>query len=527
MEKNFTRSAGAVSAAVFLSRITGLVREMVMAHLFGAGAAFDAFLLGFRIPNLARDLFAEGALSAAFVPVFTRSLTVDGREAAAALASRVATALTVVVGLLCAFGMLASPLLVAVLAPGYAEVPGKFELAVKLTRIMFPFLLLVTLSAQAMGVLNAMNRFGVPALASVWFNVVSVAAGLALGYWAGPRLGLGLIESMAWGVVLGGAAQLLWQAPSLVRAGFIWRPRLDWSHPELRRILLLMGPAILGSAAVQVNFMVNINLASSITDAAGRVMDGPVSWLGYAFRFLQLPIGLFGVAIASATLPAISRSAAAGRMEEFRAQVSHSLALVCLLTVPSSVGLAVLGESLVGAVYQAGRFHASDTRATAMAVAAYAVGLSGYAAIKILAPAFYALGDARSPMLVSVFSIAVNFAAAVGLVKLAGWGHAGLALATSLVAIVGSVALFALLRARLGHLGGRTLAATAARIAAASAIMGAACFASSHAVHQWLGVSRAAHLADVAVSVPLGVAVFWAAARALQVRELRGVLNSQ
>lgn len=496
-----------------------------MARLFGAGAVFDAFLLGFRIPNLARDLVAEGALSSAFVPVFARALSREGRAAAAALAGRVATALTVAVGLLCAAGMAASPLLVSALAPGFAEVPGKFELAVKLTRIMFPFLLLVTLSAQAMGVLNALNRFGVPALASVWFNVVSVASGLWLGYGLGPRLGLGLIESMSWGVVLGGAAQLLWQAPSLVRAGFVWRPRLDWSHPDLRRILMLMGPALLGNAAVQINFMVNLNLASSLTDAAGRVIDGPVSWLGYAFRFLQLPIGLFGVAIASATLPAVARSAAAGRMEEFRAQVSHSLALVCLLTVPSSVGLAVLGRSVVGAVYQAGRFEASDTRATAAALAAYAVGLAGYAAIKILAPAFYALGDSRSPMLVSVFSIAVNFAAAVGLVKLAGWGHAGLALATSLVALIGAAALFALLRARLGRLGGRGLASTAARVGAASAVMGAVCLVSSHAVHQWLGMSRAAHVADVAISVPLGVAVFWAAARALRVRELSTVLD--
>ena len=285
--ENVMRSAGVVSAAVFLSRISGLVREMIMARLFGAGQAYDAFLLGFRIPNLARDLFAEGALSSAFVPVFTRYLATKGKREAADLSNLVATALLLVVGGICVLGIVFSPQLVWLLASGFARVPGKFELAVTLTRIMFPFLLLVALAAQAMGILNAMNRFGIPALSSTFFNIASVAFGLGFGYTVGRWMGLSLIMSMAWGVVVGGAVQWLFQAPSLYRAGISYRPRIDFAHPGLRNILRLMGPAILGNAAVQINVLVNTNFASSITDAAGHVINGPVSWLSYAFRFMQ------------------------------------------------------------------------------------------------------------------------------------------------------------------------------------------------------------------------------------------------
>jgi putative peptidoglycan lipid II flippase len=518
--ENVMRAAGVVSAAVFLSRISGLVREMIMARLFGAGVAYDAFLLGFRIPNLARDLFAEGALSSAFVPIFSKYLATKGKREAAELSNLVATALLLVVGGICALGMIFSPQLVWLLASGFARVPGKFELAVTLTRIMFPFLLLVALAAQAMGILNALNRFGIPALSSTFFNIGSVAFGLGFGYTAGRWMGLSLIVSMAWGVVVGGAVQWLFQAPSLYRAGISYRPRIDFAHPGLRNILRLMGPAILGNAAVQINVLVNTNFASSITDAAGHVINGPVSWLSYAFRFMQLPLGLFGVAIASATLPAISRSAALQQMDEFRLTLSRSLGMVLLLTIPSSVGLAVLGPSMIGAVYQWGRFHASDTHQTANALACYAVGLAGYSAIKILAPAFYALNDARTPMLVSLVSILVNLAVASSMVKLAGLGHLGLALSTSAVALFGSVALFLLLRRRIHGMHGRALAASVLKILGASAAMGIVCYFSSRGVHHWLGTRKAAQIADVAVSIPVGALVYYALCRGMRVAEL-------
>jgi putative peptidoglycan lipid II flippase len=524
--RRFLRSAGAVSAAVALSRVTGMAREMAMARLFGAGAAYDAFLLAFRIPNLTRDLFAEGALSSTFVPTFTQYLSAKGKREAAELSNATATALLLAAVTVAAVGMVFSPQLVRALAPGFARVPGKFALAVLLTRIMFPFLALVALAAQAMGVLNACDRYGVPALASTFFNIGSLGCGLALGYTVGRHYGQGMIVGMACGVVAGGALQLLWQVPSLVRAGFAYHPRLDLHHPGLRQIGRLMLPAFLGNAALQINVMVNTNLASNITDAAGRVINGPVSWLGYAFRFMQLPLGLFGVALAAATLPAISRSAAARRMDEFRDTLAHSLGTALLLTIPSAVGLAALGGSMIAAVYQGGRFQAYDTRQTAVALTCYSVGLAGYSAIKILAPAFYALNDARTPMLVSVASIAVNLAAALALVKWAGMGHAGLALSTSVVALAGAAALFALLSARVGGLHSGRLAKSAMQIAAASAVMGAAVWASSRAIHAVAGTGRLAQLAVVAVSIPLGAAVFYAAARALRVEELEPLLRS-
>ncbi len=518
--ENVMRSAGVVSAAVFLSRISGLVREMIMARLFGAGQSYDAFLLGFRIPNLTRDLFAEGALSSAFVPVFTQYLATKGKREAAELSSLVATALVLVVGAICVLGMIFSPQLVWLLASGFARVPGKFELAVTLTRVMFPFLLLVALAAQAMGILNALNQFGIPALSSTFFNIGSVVFGLGFGYTVGHWMGMSLVMSMAWGVVFGGAVQWLFQAPSLYRAGIRYRPRIDFAHPGLRNILRLMGPAILGNAAVQINVLVNTNFASSITDAAGHVINGPVSWLSYAFRFMQLPLGLFGVAIASATLPAISRSAALRKMDDFRLTLSRSLGMVLLLTIPSSVGLAILGPSMIGAVYQWGHFRATDTHQTAMALACYAVGLAGYSAIKILAPAFYALDDARTPMLVSLASILINLAVASTMVKLAGLGHLGLALSTSAVALFGSVALFLLLRKRIQRMHGRALAASVAKILVASAAMGLACYFSSRGIHHWLGERKVSQLVDVAVSIPLGALVYYAVCRALRVAEL-------
>jgi len=415
------------------------------------------------------------------------------------------------------------PWLVRLLAPGFEHIPGKFALTVLLTRIMFPFLLLVALAAQAMGALNACGSFGVPALASSLFNLGSVACGLALGYTLGRGTGRGMIVSMACGVLAGGALQLLWQLPGMARAGFGFRPRIDWSHPGLRRIVRMMGPAILGNAALQINLVVNTNLASGITDASGHVIDGPVSWLGYAFRFMQLPVGLFGAAIASVTLPSISRSAGLEQMDEFAATLAHSLGTTLLLTIPSSVGLAVMGESMIAAVYQGGRFTAYDTHQTALALTCFSAGLAGYSALKTLAPAFYALDDARTPMLVSLASIAVNFAAAYSLVKWAGIGHAGLALSTAGVALFSALALLALLHRRLPGLQLRKLAASGGKITAAAALMGVASKLSSIAIHAAMGARSPAPLADVAISIPLGVAVFYAAARAWCIAELEAV----
>jgi putative peptidoglycan lipid II flippase len=317
---------------------------------------------------------------------------------------------------------------------------------------------------------------------------------------------------MAIGVLFGGAAQLGCQLPGVWRAGFAWRPRWNLHHEGVRQIMKLMGPAILGGASVQINVLVNTSFAANLRDAAGQVMNGPVSWLSYAFRFMQLPIGLFGISIASASLPRLARSAATGDYGAFRDTLGGSLVMILLMTVPSSVGLAVLGESMIGMVYQHGRFLASDTHQTAIALSCYAVGLASYAALRLLAPAFYALGDARTPMLVSMASVLVNAAIAYLTVRGLGWGHAGLALSLSVVSIFNSLALLALMRPKLGTLGGRRILISFAKILAAAIAMGAVC----------LLIVRSSHsrLFNVAVGIPAGAVVFYAAASVLRIPEL-------
>jgi putative peptidoglycan lipid II flippase len=513
------RSAGVMSAAVMLSRVTGLLREIVMARLFGAGVVFDAFRLGFLLPNLTRDLFAEGALSAAFVPTFTEYLATKGKQEAARLANLVATAIILLVGLLCVAGVVFAPQLVDLFAPGFRQVEGKFELAVRLTRIMFPFLLLVALAAQAMGILNACNQFAVPALASSFFNVGSVVFGVVMGFWVGPVVGMEPIAGMAWGVVLGGALQLLWQAPSLVKSGFRFRPAWDWGHPGLRHIIRLMGPAILGSAAVQINVMVNTNFASYVSDPL-RGPNGPVSWLGWAFRFFQLPLGLFGVAVANATLPAISRSLASNDHDEFRRTLSRSLAVVFLLTLPSSAGLMLLGRDMIAAIYEGGKFDRYDTQQTAFALSCYAVGLAGYAAAKVLTPAFYALRDSRTPMVTSLCSIAINFVVAWWTVHYTTLGHAGLALSTSAVAVFSCLVLFLRLRQRAGGVYGRDLLRSTMKIGLATVGMAAVVWALERMVERAMGVNRAASVVSLAVCIPVGAGVLYRMAKWLRVAEL-------
>ncbi len=499
-----------MSAAVLLSRITGLVREVTFATFFGAGFAYDAYVAAFRVPNLFRDLLAEGALSSAFVTTFSRELSQKGEDAAFRLSNLIATVLTPLVSLLCVAGIVFAPQVIDLMFPGYAEIPGKRELTIQLARIMIPFLLFIALAAKAMGALNARGRFGLPSSASAVFNVVSVGVGLALGFWVGPRLGFEPIVGMAVGTLLGGLAQYFFQVPSLRREGLRYRFVFDLRDPALRQVVRLMGPAIIGAAAVQVNVVVNSNFASQITGPGGEVIDGPVAWLSYSFRFMQLPLGLFGVAIASATLPAISRSAAGGRMEEFRDTLSRSLSLVFLLTIPAAVGLIVLSEPLVGLIYERGRFTSFDTQQTAQALSFYCLGLVGYAAVKLLTPAFYALNEVRAPVMASLISIIVNLALNWFFVRRLGWGHWSLALATSAVSVLNFSILFEVLRRRTKGLWGYRLRTTIAKSALASLLMGLLCWAISAGLSHLLGSGLAARAAIVSLSVFSGAgAVYW------------------
>lgn len=504
-----------------LSRLTGLAREAAFAGFFGAGVAYDAYLGAFRIPNLFRDLLAEGALSSAFVAVFSKTLTEEGRERAFDLSNRLTTLLVPAVGLLCLVGAVFAPAVVDLMFPGFGEVEGKKELTVLLTRIMMPFLLFAVLSAKAMGALQSHDRFLMPSLSSAVFNVTSLSIGLGVAFWVAPVLGLNPIVGMGVGALLGGLFQYLWQVPGLRQLGMRYRLDFSWRDPRLWQVLKLMGPAVLGAAAVQINVVVNSNFASQITNAQGEILDGPVSWLGYAFRFMQLPLGLFGVAIGSATLPAISRSAARGDMPEFRDTLSRSLGLVFLLTLPSAAGLIVLSESIVGVIYQWGAFSAYDTQQTALALSAFCLGLVGYAGMKILTPAFYALDDVRAPAVVSTLSIFLNYGLNWFMIRRLGWGHAGLALSTASVTTLSFLFLFLSMRTRAGGVEGRRLWAGFVKIAAATVVMTVVCWGSSRFVAAQVGVSWTARALDLAISIPLGAATFFGLSRAMGLTELR------
>jgi putative peptidoglycan lipid II flippase len=518
------RSAGIISAVVLLSRFTGLAREMVMAHNFGAGFLHDSFLLGFRIPNLTRDLFAEGALSSAFVPVFTKALVLGDDRKAAELANLTTTAIIVVVGLLCLLGMVFAPQLVWLLAPGFSEVPGKFELAVRLTRIMFPFLLLIALAAQAMGMLNSKGSFGTPAIGSIFFNIGAVGFGLLLGFGVGPRLGVRPIEGMAYGVVMGGALQLGWQVMKLRSMGFYFRPAWNWSHPGLQQIFHLMLPAVIGNAAVQINVMVNTSFASRLNDPL-RGHDGPVSWLAYALRFVQLPLGLFAVAFAAAMLPSLSRSAATQDFAEFRKTLSRSLGMVFLLTIPASMALIILGRPIIGAIYQSGHFQTYDTEQTALALACYSAGLVAFASARILNPAFYALSDARTPMYMSLLSILVNIGLPFFLLKVLHFNFAALALTTAFAMTLECIWLAECLRRKLGGLEGRYLRDCFLRILAASVAMGVPLFFLARQFVIYLPATRGAYWSELAIELPLGLLLFYLAARLLDIPEMNVASN--
>lgn len=499
------------------SRVIALLREQVMAYLFGAGNAVDAYNVAFRIPNLVRDLFAEGAMSAAFVPTFTRTLTRDGTEAAWRLGRQVVTALLVVTGLLVVLGIVFAGPLVTAFAGSFRGVPGKLELTILLTRVMLPFLVMVAVAAACMGMLNSVGRFFVPALSPAMFNVGSIVCLLALVP-VMPRFGLPGITAAAIGVLVGGLGQIAIQWPVLRRGGFRYRPELDLRDPGLQRVLLLMGPGTLGLAATQINVFVNTVLATGEG-------TGAVSWLNYAFRLMYLPLGIIGVSIATAAVPAISRHAARDDLPGVRKEVATGLSMMLLLTIPATLGLVVLAEPIVSLLFERGRFTSGDTAATALAVSCYAVGLAGYSTVKIASPTFYALHESRTPVMVSVASVGVNVA--LNLILVRHYSYYGLALGTSITALLNAAVLIVLLRRRLGGVEGRRLASVLARTVLAALVM-AVVAAALHdlLVHAVPGRSIAAQGLHVSGAIVGALAALTAATRLLGLREFSNVIRT-
>ncbi len=507
-----TKAAGIIGLAVMCSRVLGLAREQIFAALFGSGAAMDAFTAAFRIPNLLRDLFAEGALSTAFVTVFSKTVAQSGDEAAWRLANKVTTLTTVVLGAICIAGIVFSPQLVSLLAPGFD--PEKAALTAELTRIMFPFILLVSLAALIMGILNAKSVFGVPAMASSFFNLGSIIGGVTLGYWMDPHFGPRALIGLAIGTLIGGALQLLVQLPPLRALGHRFRPDFHWRDAGVRALLRLMGPSVIAGSTTQMNVLVNSMFASTLG-------NGAIFALSIAFRLMQLPLGLFGVALGTVTLPLLSRLVVAGQIDAFRSELARAMRLAFLLTVPATAGLMMLAEPIISVLYQHGKFDAAATTEAASALRFYALGLAGYAALKVLVNAFYALDKRKTPMFVSFFSVALNLALNWAFTYRLAWGIRGLAFSTGCVATFNFLVLYALMRGHLRGLESGRMLALLGKVALATAALVALCAASSHwLLADWATAHFAVKFAILIGTVIAGMLVFAACGLLLRIDEL-------
>ena len=451
--RRIASAAGVVGTATLLSRILGFLRDMAIAWLLGAGMRADVFFVAFRIPSTLRELLGEGALSAAFVPTLTRTATREGRDAAWELVAAVMGTLAVVLGVVSGLGVLLAPAIVHLLAPGFAAIPGKLPLTLELIRLMFPYVFLVGLAALFMGILNSLGHFLAPALSPTVLNLVIIAAALLLAPRAeNPLLPLGLA------VLVGGAGQLLIQFPAALQLGWKGRLAVRFRDPRVRQIARLMAPGVMGLAITQINVFVGTLLASLLP-------QGAVATMTYAFRLVQFPIGVIGVAIATGALPVLAAAVARNALDEMKGALTASLRLAAFLTLPAMVGLAAFRLPIVHILFERGAFTRPVSEWTAEILLAYVVGLLFYVSNRILAPAFYALHDTWTPMLTGALAVGLNIGAS--LLLMGPLGAAGLALATA-VASLGNFLLLAIrLRRRLGPLGGRGVAAAIVRVAVA------------------------------------------------------------
>ena len=503
------KSAGVVGIAVMCSRVLGLVREQVFAGLFGAGYAYDAFVVAFRIPNLLRDLFGEGALSAAFVTVFSDYETNRSKEQTRLLACNVMCFFVVCLSLISLVGCYLAEPVVNLLAPDFASSPGKTDLTVYLTRIMLPFLVFISLAAVVMGMLNTRGRFFVPALASSFFNLGSIIGGTSLAYLF-PRYGQPAIAGMAVGTLIGGFLQLAIQLPALYKTGFSFTPRLKLRDPGLIRILKLMLPATIGLSAVQINIFINTNFAASCA-------EGSVSWLNYAFRLVQLPIGIFGVTLSVAMLPVLAKQAANKQISDMRTTLTSSLVMVLALTIPATAGLILMSEPIIRVIFEHGAFTAADTIATAQTLSYYAVGLFAYSANKVLVPAFYAIDKTRYPVIGSFLAVATNLI----LINLTidHFQHLAIALSTSLTMLLNFVFLVTVLQLNMRALPLTHLIKGTGKIIVSTLLLIGVVVGLKYALASWLAGSTIAQIASVGVIITAAAAIYGVVLYLLRLQE--------
>ncbi len=506
VQRGVVNAVGSIGLATLASRVLGYVRDMVVASAFGAGPVTDAFFVAYRIPNLLRRLLAEGALATAVIPVFSETLTTGSRETFARMVRAVTGAALVALAGVSVLGVIFAPWILAVMAAGWRADPGLFGLAVYLTRVMFPYLALVGLAALAMGALNAHHRFFTAAMGPAVLNVAMIVAIVTLASRVTPP-----ILALAIGVLVGGLGQLAVQLPELRRLGVPLMPSAEFSHPAVKEIGHRLWPAVFALSAVQVTVVINTWLASLLR-------TGTVSYLYYADRVMEFPLGVFGIALATAALPSMSVQAARGETEALGATLRFALRLSAFIAVPATVGLVMLGAPIVRMLFQRGEFGAAEALYTTQALAGYAVGLPAFSAARIAAQTFYALGDTRTPVVVGFASVAANVALALALM----WPlqHMGLALASSLSSYVNLVGLYWLLRRRLGPLGGAELLLSLGRTGCASLVLLLWCLVVSEPL---AGAWRGAGWTLAALAV--GVVVYGGAAALLRAPELRSLLG--
>lgn len=446
--QQISRAAGLIGAATFCSRILGFIRDIILANLFGANAAADAFYIAYRIPNLLRELFAEGSMSAAFIPVFTEYHSTKSKHEAWELASAAFTTLLTLVTVVTLLGILAAPSLVWMLAPGLHDDPAQLATTTLLTQIMFPYLIFVSLAALAMGILNALRSFAIPALAPVFSNVCVIVFALVISpFFEQP------IIAVAFGIVVGGLAQFLMQLPGLQKKGFLLAWSFHPTHPGVKRMGVLLIPTLLGLAVTQINLTVSTILAS--------YFEGGPTYLFYAMRLIQFPLGIFGVAMATAILPSLATQAAKGAPDELRATVNFGLRMVFFIILPSMVGLMLLRIPIIHLFFEHGAFSAQDTVGTASALLGFSVGLWAFASYRILAMAFYSLQDTKTPAAVAIVSVGINIGLSLWLMT--PLAHTGLALAAGLAAIGHTLILATILGNRLQGLLWATLGSSLTR----------------------------------------------------------------
>ncbi|VXD02608.1 conserved hypothetical protein; putative inner membrane protein [Pseudomonas sp. 8Z] len=431
---NLLKSLAAVSSLTMLSRVLGFVRDTIIARTFGAGVASDAFVVAFKLPNLLRRIFAEGAFSQAFVPILAEYKMQQGEEAARTFVAYISGLLTLVLALVTALGVLAAPWIVWVSAPGFAGDAERFELTTDLLRVTFPYILLISLSSLAGAILNTWNRFSVPAFVPTLLNVSMIVFALFLAPYFDPP-----IMALGWAVLVGGLAQLLWQLPHLRRIGMLVLPRLNLRDSGVWRVLKQMGPAIFGVSVSQISLIINTVFASFL-------VAGSVSWMYYADRLMELPSGVLGVALGTILLPALSKTYASQDRDEYSRLLDWGLRLCFLLVLPCTLALAILAEPLVVSLFQYGKFGAEDALMTQQALVAYAVGLLALILIKILAPGFYAQQNIKTPVRIAIVSLLATQAMNALFVFGLQLAHVGLALSISLAACLNAGLLYWQLR---------------------------------------------------------------------------------